>query len=90
MRVTAIGAANIDIIVKSKSAIATGESNPADVSLKAGGVARNIAAMLALRGVEVDTQRKRIALSMKQANASGAVAEKGQKPCESQLSEQQI
>jgi len=54
MRVTAIGAANIDIIVKSKSAIATGESNPADVSLKAGGVSRNIAAMLALRGVEVD------------------------------------
>ena len=54
MRITAIGAANIDIIVKSKSAVITGESNPADVSLKAGGVARNIAAMLALRGVDVD------------------------------------
>ncbi|MCL2819567.1 MAG: PfkB family carbohydrate kinase [Oscillospiraceae bacterium] len=54
MRVAVIGAANIDIIVKSKSAIVQGESNPADVSLKAGGVARNIAAMLALRGVDVD------------------------------------
>jgi len=54
MRVTVIGAANIDIIVQSKTSIVQGESNPADVSLKAGGVARNIAAMLALRGVEVD------------------------------------
>ena len=54
MRITVIGAANIDIIVQSKSSIVPGESNPSDISLKAGGVARNIAAMLALRGVEVD------------------------------------
>jgi len=54
VRITVIGAANIDIIVKSKSTIVPGESNPADVALKAGGVARNIAAMLALRGVDVD------------------------------------
>ena len=54
MRITVIGAANIDIIVQSKSSIRPGESNPADISLKAGGVARNIAAMLALRGIEVD------------------------------------
>jgi len=53
MQITVIGAANIDIVTKSKSKIKKGSSNPADVSLKAGGVARNIAAMLALRGVDV-------------------------------------
>jgi len=54
MRVTVIGAANIDIIAKSKSKVKSGGSNPADIRLKAGGVARNIAAMLAMRKVEVD------------------------------------
>jgi len=53
MRITAIGAANIDIITKSKSKIIPGDTNPADVSLTAGGTARNIAAMLALRGEDV-------------------------------------
>jgi len=54
MRITVIGAANIDIITKSKSKIIPGDSNPADVKLTAGGVARNIAAMLALHGEDVD------------------------------------
>jgi len=54
MRIAVIGAANIDIIAKSKSKIVPGDSNPADVRLKAGGVGRNIAAMLAMRNVEVD------------------------------------
>jgi len=54
MRVTVIGAANIDIITRSKAKIIPADSNPAEVRLKAGGVARNIAAMLALREVEVD------------------------------------
>ena len=54
MRIVAIGAANIDIITKSKAAIKQGGSNPADIKLKAGGVARNIAAMLALRKIDVD------------------------------------
>ena len=54
MQVVVIGAANIDILVKSKATIKNGGSNPADVRLKAGGVARNIAAMLALRKVDVD------------------------------------
>ena len=53
MRITVIGAANIDIITKSKSKIVSGGLNPADVSLTAGGTARNIAAMLALRGEDV-------------------------------------
>jgi len=53
MRITVIGAANIDIITKSKSKIIPGGSNPADVSLTAGGTARNIAAMLAHRGEDV-------------------------------------
>jgi len=47
MRVTVIGAANIDIKAKSKEQIIREDSNPAEISLKAGGVARNIAAMLA-------------------------------------------
>jgi len=54
MQVVVIGAANIDIITKSKAAIIPGDSNPADIKLKAGGVARNIAAMLALRKIDVD------------------------------------
>ena len=54
MRITVIGAANIDITTKSKSKIIQGNTHPADVSLTAGGTARNIAAMLALRGEEVD------------------------------------
>jgi len=53
MRITVIGAANIDIIAKSKARIIPGDSNPADVRLTAGGVARNIAAMLARHGKEV-------------------------------------
>jgi len=54
MRIAVIGAANIDIITKSKAEIIPGDSNPAEIKLKAGGVARNISAMLALREVEVD------------------------------------
>ena len=54
MRVTVIGAANIDIIAKSKNKIVPGDSNPADINLKAGGTARDIAAMLAMRKIEVD------------------------------------
>jgi pseudouridine kinase len=53
MKITVVGAANIDIIAKSKSKIVSGDSNPADVGLKAGGTARNIAAMLAMRKIEV-------------------------------------
>ncbi|MCL2663578.1 MAG: PfkB family carbohydrate kinase [Oscillospiraceae bacterium] len=54
MHITVIGAANINIIVKSKSKIVPGDSNPANVEMKAGGTARNIAAMLAMRKIEVD------------------------------------
>jgi pseudouridine kinase len=54
MRITVIGAANIDIVAKSKSKIIAGDSNPADVGLKAGGTARNIAAILAMNKIEVD------------------------------------
>jgi pseudouridine kinase len=54
MHITVIGAANIDIISKSKAKIVHGDSNPADVSLSAGGVARNIAENLAHHGAEVD------------------------------------
>ena len=54
MKVVVIGAANIDIVAKSKAAILSGDSNPAEIKLKAGGVARNIAAMLALRKMDVD------------------------------------
>jgi len=53
MRITVIGAANIDIITKSKAKIIPGDSNPAEVSLSAGGVARNIAENLARHGAEV-------------------------------------
>jgi len=54
MRITVIGAANIDIITKSKSKVIPADSNPADVRLSAGGVALNIAAMLARHGAKVD------------------------------------
>jgi len=47
MQFTVIGAANIDIKTKSKAPIIHEDSNPADVSMRAGGVARNISAMLA-------------------------------------------
>jgi len=53
MRITVIGAANIDILTKSKAKIIPGDSNPAEVRLTAGGVARNIAAMLAHHGEDV-------------------------------------
>jgi len=54
MRITAIGAANIDVIAKSKSPIVNGENNLSDISLSAGGAALNIAAMLAVNGAKVD------------------------------------
>jgi len=54
MKITVIGAANIDIITKSKGKIIPGDSNPAEVSLAAGGVARNIAAMLTLNDRKVE------------------------------------
>jgi len=54
MRITVIGAANIDIITKSKSKIVPGDSNPAEIKLTAGGVARNIAVILASCGETVD------------------------------------
>ena len=53
MDITVIGAVNIDIKTKSKAKIIPGDSNPAEVSLTAGGVARNMAAILARSGVEV-------------------------------------
>jgi len=54
MKITVIGAANIDIITKSKGKIISGERNPAEVSLAAGGAARNIAAMLTLNDRKVN------------------------------------
>lgn len=54
MHITVIGAASIDIFVKSKHEIIKGESNPADFSMRAGGEARNIASMLVSRGTDVD------------------------------------
>jgi len=53
MQITVIGAACIDIIAKSKDKIDADISNPADINLRAGGEARNIASMLARRGAEV-------------------------------------
>jgi pseudouridine kinase len=53
MRITVIGAANIDIIAKSKDKIIAGDANNADIRLRAGGTARNIASMLARSGAEV-------------------------------------
>ena len=53
MKITVIGAANIDIKTKSKAVIIPGDSNPADISLTAGGVARNISAMLTRYGAQV-------------------------------------
>lgn len=54
MHITVIGAANIDIKAKSKAKIIPGGSNPAEVRITAGGVARNIASMLAIKGAQVD------------------------------------
>lgn len=54
MLITVIGAASIDIFVRSKHPIIPGESNPAGISLRAGGEARNIASMLVSRGAEVN------------------------------------
>lgn len=54
MTVTMIGAASIDIAVKSKHQTLIETSNPADITLSAGGVARNIAVMLAMHDVEVN------------------------------------
>jgi pseudouridine kinase len=53
MRVTVVGAANIDIITKSKAKIVPEDSNPSDVKLTAGGVGRNIASAIAKQGAEV-------------------------------------
>lgn len=53
MKITIIGAANIDIIAGSKVKIQPGESNNAEINIKASGVARNIAAMLAIHKVDV-------------------------------------
>ncbi|MCL2221224.1 MAG: carbohydrate kinase family protein [Oscillospiraceae bacterium] len=53
MQITVVGAANIDIITKSKEKIVPGNSNPSEVKLAAGGVGRNIASLLAKRGMDV-------------------------------------
>jgi pseudouridine kinase len=54
MQVTVIGAANVDIITKSKGKIVHSDSNPASVRLAAGGVARNIAENLLKLGAKVE------------------------------------
>jgi len=54
MQITVIGAASIDIIAKSKEKLDTDISNPADINLRAGGEARNIASMLVRKGAEVN------------------------------------
>jgi len=53
MQITVIGAANVDIITKSKAKVVREDINPADVKLSAGGVGLNIAAMLARHGEDV-------------------------------------
>jgi len=53
MQITVVGAANVDIITKSKEKIVSGDSNPSEVKLSAGGVGRNIASALAKHGAEV-------------------------------------
>ncbi|MDR2571390.1 MAG: PfkB family carbohydrate kinase [Oscillospiraceae bacterium] len=53
MHIVVVGAANIDIITKSKTQIVSKADNPADVVLTAGGAARNITAILASQGTEV-------------------------------------
>ena len=53
MQITVVGAANIDIITKSREKIVPGDSNPSEVKLAAGGVGRNIASVLAKKGVDV-------------------------------------
>ena len=52
-RITVIGAANVDIATKSRAGIIHGDSNPAEISLSPGGVARNIAENLSLLGAKV-------------------------------------
>ena len=52
MRAVVVGGANVDIISKSQNKIIHADSNPAEVTLKSGGVARNIAQQLAKHGVE--------------------------------------
>ena len=54
MKFTVFGAANVDIITKSKAEIVHGDSNPAVISLSPGGVARNIAGNLAKQGAAVN------------------------------------
>jgi len=54
VRFTVIGAANVDIMSKSAVKIIHGDSNPAEVSLGAGGVALNIAVNLSRLGAKVD------------------------------------
>lgn len=53
MQITVVGAANIDIVTKSRGKIMPGDSNPADVKLNAGGVGRNIASAIAKHGPQV-------------------------------------
>lgn len=50
--VTAIGGANIDIHGRSQQELKCNDSNPGDVQLSAGGVARNVAENLARLGVD--------------------------------------
>ena len=54
MRVTVIGAANVDILTKSADKIIHADSNPAVVNLSAGGVGLNIAVNLSRLGAEID------------------------------------
>jgi len=54
MHIMVVGAANADIISKSSRKTIHGDSNPADVRLTAGGVARNIAENLSRLGAVVD------------------------------------
>jgi len=54
MKYTIIGAANVDIMTRSKAKIIHGDSNPAEVSISAGGVARNIAESLARHRAKVN------------------------------------
>ena len=53
IKIVIVGAANVDIVTKSKAKIVPGDSNPAEVNMKAGGVARNIASMLVAQGIDV-------------------------------------
>lgn len=51
-QVTVIGGLNMDIKAKSKVNLVTGDSNPSDIEISAGGVGRNIAHNLALLGIQ--------------------------------------